>query len=191
MNKKLELVNSNYSNNVNLVYVKSRIRAIPHWPKEGVMFRDITTLLKDPAAMKYVINQFVKRYENKNITKIVGIESRGFIFGSILAHELGVGFVPARKPGKLPAKSTKVSYKLEYGEDALEIHDDAIGKGDKVLIVDDLCATGGTLLATAELVEKLGGKVEEIAFLIDLPDLKGKEKLKDYNVFNLIDFEGE
>lgn len=171
--------------------IKSKIRTVPHWPKQGVMFRDITTLLKDPLALKYVIEQFVKRYKNRNISKVVGIESRGFIFGSILAHELGVGFVPARKPGKLPAKSTRVEYKLEYGKDALEIHDDAISEGDKVLIVDDLVATGGTVKAAAELVEKLGGKVEEIAYLIDLPDLKGKKKLRNYKVFNLIEFEGK
>ncbi len=155
------------------------------------MFRDITTLLKDPEAMRHVIKKFAERYRDKKITKIVGVESRGFIFGAILAHELGIGFVPARKPGKLPSKTTKVEYELEYGKDALEMHEDAIEQGDKVLIVDDLCATGGTLKATAELVEKLGGKVEEIAYLIDLPELKGKEKLGNYNVFNLIEFEGE
>jgi len=171
--------------------IKSKIRTVPHWPKQGVMFRDITTLLKDPEAMRHVIKKFAERYRDKKITKIVGVESRGFIFGAILAHELGIGFVPARKPGKLPSKTTKVEYELEYGKDALEMHEDAIEQGDKVLIVDDLCATGGTLKATAELVEKLGGKVEEIAYLIDLPELKGKEKLGNYNVFNLIEFEGE
>ncbi len=171
--------------------VKKTIRTVPHWPKEGVMFRDITTLLKNPDAMKHIMEKFFERYKDKGITKVVGVESRGFIFGSILANQLHVGFVPARKPGKLPAKTAKVEYELEYGKDSLEMHDDSIQKGDKVLIVDDLCATGGTLKATAELVEKLGGKVEEIAYLIDLPELRGKEKLKDYKTFNLIEFEGE
>ena len=172
--------------------IKGIIRTVPHWPKQGVMFRDITTLLKDPKAFHDVIKRFVKRYKKSNITKVVGIESRGFIFGSVLAYELGVGFVPARKPGKLPSKTTRVEYELEYGKDALEIHDDAISQGDNVLIIDDLCATGGTLKATAELVEKLGGKIEEIAYVIDLPELKGKEKLqKTYKTFNLLEFEGE
>lgn len=167
------------------------IRTIPHFPKQGIMFRDITTLLKNPEALKFVINKFKERYENKSITKIVGIESRGFIFGSILAHELGISFILARKPGKLPAETTKVEYDLEYGKDALEIHTDAITQGDKVLIVDDLLATGGTAKAAADLVEKLGGKILEIAFVVDLPELKGKEKLKNYSTFSLVDFEGE
>ncbi len=171
--------------------IRAKIRTIPHFPKQGVMFKDITTLLKEPEAFHEVIKRFVKRYKKSSITKVVGVESRGFIFGSVIAHELGVGFVPARKPGKLPAKATRVEYSLEYGKDALEIHDDAISQGDNVLIVDDLCATGGTLKATAELVEKLGGKVEEIAYVIDLPELKGKEKLSNYKLFNLIEFEGE
>lgn len=171
--------------------IKSKIRTIPHFPKQGIMFRDITTLLKDPEALKYTIQQFVERYKDKNITKIVGIESRGFIFGSILAHELGVGFIPARKPGKLPAPATRLEYELEYGKDALEIHNDAIEQGDNVLIVDDLVATAGTAKATAQLIEKLGGKVEEIAFVVELPDLKGREKLKDYNIFSLVEFEGD
>ena len=154
------------------------------------MFRDITTLLKDPKALKEVISRFKNEFENKNISKVVGIESRGFIFGSILAHELGVAFIPARKPGKLPAPATREEYELEYGKDAIEIHNDAIEKGDNILIVDDLVATAGTMLAAAKLVEKLGGRVAGIAYVIDLPELKGKEKLKDYNVFNLIEFEG-
>jgi len=173
------------------INLKDEIRTIPHFPKQGVMFRDITTLLKNPDAMKHTIKKFVKRYKNKGINKVVGVESRGFIFGAIIAHEIHAGFVPARKPGKLPAKATRMEYELEYGKDALEMHDDAIEKGDKVLIVDDLCATGGTLKATAALVEKLGGTIEEIAYVIDLPDLKGKEKLKNYKTFNLIEFEGE
>ena len=171
-------------------HIKNKIRTIPDWPKQGVMFRDITTLLKDPKALKEVISRFKNEFENKNISKVVGIESRGFIFGSILAHELGVAFIPARKPGKLPAPATREEYELEYGKDAIEIHNDAIEKGDNVLIVDDLVATAGTMLAAAKLVEKLGGRVAGIAYVIDLPELKGKEKLKDYNVFNLIEFEG-
>ncbi len=169
--------------------LKEKLRTIPNWPKKGVLFWDITTLLKDKEAMRYVIEQFVNRFRDKGVTKIVGIESRGFIFGSILAYELGVGFVPARKPGKLPAETTKVEYELEYGKDALEIHNDAIEDGDRVLIVDDLIATGGSSKATAELVEKLNGKVEGFAFVINLPELKGKEKLKNYEVFNLVECE--
>jgi len=169
--------------------IKKILRTIPNWPKQRVLFWDITTLLKDKEAMEYVIEQFVNKYKDKDITKIVGIESRGFIFGSLLAYRLGISFIPARKPGKLPAETTKVEYKLEYGKDALEIHNDAIEEGDKVLIVDDLIATGGTAKATAELVEKLKGKVEGFAFVIDLPELKGKEKLKKYDVFNLVECE--
>ena len=169
--------------------LKEKIRTIPNWPKQGVLFWDITTLLKDKKAMDYIIEQFYNKYNDRGITKIVGIEARGFIFGSILAYKLGIAFVPARKPGKLPAETTKVEYELEYGKDALEIHNDAISEGDKVLIVDDLLATGGTAKAAAELVEKLNGKVEGLAFVINLPELKGKEKLKNYNVFNLVDCE--
>ena len=171
--------------------LKKKIRTVPNWPKHGVMFRDITTLIKDGESLKETIKHLLKFCRGKEIDKIVGIESRGFIFGSIIAHELGVGFVPARKPGKLPTESTKQEYDLEYGKDAVEIHNDAIEKGDNVLIVDDLVATAGTMLAAAKLVEKLGGRVTGIAYVIDLPELKGKEKLKDYNVFNLIEFEGE
>lgn len=173
--------------------IKEKIRTIPDWPKHGVMFRDITTLLKEPEAFHDVIKRFVKRYKKSNITKVVGVESRGFIFGSVVAHELGVGFVPARKPGKLPAKATKVEYSLEYGKDALEIHDDAISQGDNVLIIDDLVATSGTCLATAEIIKKLGGNVIECAFLVELPNLGGRNKLESngYKVFSLIPFEGD
>ena len=174
-----------------LAELKSKIRTIPNWPKQGIMFRDITTLLKDPAALKEVISRFKKEFSNKNITKIVGIESRGFIFGSILAHELSVPFIPARKPGKLPAAATKEEYELEYGKDSIEIHNDAIQPEDNVLIVDDLVATAGTMLAAAKLIEKFNAKVAGIAYVIDLPELKGKEKLKNYHTFHLIDFEGE
>jgi len=171
--------------------IKKHIRTIPHFPKQGVMFRDITTLLKSPEALRYVIGKFVERYKDKEIDKIVGIESRGFIFGSILAHELNIPFILARKPGKLPAETEKIEYETEYSKDGIEIHKDGINPGEKVLIVDDLLATSGTSRAAAELVEKMGGKVEEIGFLVELPELKGREKLSKYNLFSLVEFEGE
>ncbi len=171
--------------------LKGKIRTVPHWPKQGIMFRDITTLLKDPEGFNYVVEQFVNRYKNRKIDVVVGIESRGFILGGVVAKELGVGFVPLRKPGKLPAETEKVEYELEYGKDALEIHKDAISLGQNVLLIDDLLATGGTAKAAVELIEKLGGKIEEIAFIIDLPDLKGSEKLQGYNIFKMVDFEGD
>ncbi len=171
--------------------LKSKIRTIPDWPKKGIMFRDITPLLQDKKAFKYVIDKFYERYKGKNIGVIVAIESRGFIFGSVLAYKLGCSFVPIRKEGKLPHKTMKQEYSLEYGNAVVEIHEDAIKQGDKVLIVDDLIATGGTISATIKLVELLGGKIIEIAFVIELIDLKGRDKLKDYNVFSLVEFEGE
>jgi len=173
--------------------LKEKIRTIPHFPKQGIMFRDITTLLKDPEGFNHAIDEFVRRYRTKKIDKVVGIESRGFILAGAIAHRLNVGFVPVRKPGKLPHKTIKEEYELEYGKDALEIHEDAIEKGDNVLICDDLIATGGTISATIKLVEKLGGKVDECAFVIGLPELNGIKKLNDngYNVFTLVDFEGE
>ncbi len=174
-----------------MIDLKSKIRTIPHFPKKGVMFRDITTLLKDPKGFKEVISQFTNRYKNKKIDVVVGVESRGFILGGALAHQLDAGFVPVRKPGKLPHKTTRIEYELEYGKDALEIHNDAIFPGQNVLIIDDLIATGGTAKATADLVKKLGGNIIELAFVINLPELKGKEKLSDYSVFTLVEFEGE
>lgn len=173
--------------------LKKHIRTVPHWPKQGVMFRDITTLLKEPAAFNHVIETFAERYKDKKINKIVGIESRGFIFGSALAHKLNLPFVPVRKPNKLPAETVSEEYELEYGKDKVEIHKDAINPGDKVLVVDDLVATAGTMLATCNLIKKLQGEVVECAFIIDLPDLGGKKKLQEagYKVFNLIEFEGE
>ena len=173
--------------------LKGKIRTVPHFPKQGVMFRDITTLLKDADGFNHAIDEFVKRYRTAKIDKVVGIESRGFIFGSAVAHRLNVGFVPARKPGKLPHKRIREEYDLEYGKDALEIHEDSIIKNDNVLIVDDLIATGGSSLAAIKLVEKLGGKVAECAFVIGLPELNGIKKLTEngYTVFTLVDFEGE
>lgn len=173
--------------------IKEKIRTVPHWPKQGVMFRDITTLLKDAEGFKRVIQLFVKRYKGKKIDAVVGIESRGFILGGAIAHQLGVGFVPIRKKGKLPAETVRQEYALEYGTDIIEIHKDAIRNGMNVLVVDDLIATGGTALAACNLVEKLGGKVFECSFLVDLPKLGGKEKLEEagYKSFNLVEFEGE
>jgi len=173
--------------------IKSRIRTVPHWPKQGVMFRDITTLLKDPVGFKLVIDDFLKRYKENKIDIVVGIDSRGFILGGALAYLLGKGFVPVRKKGKLPHKTVSETYELEYGTDTIEIHEDAIKKGQNVLIIDDLIATGGTMLAACRLIGKLGGKVAECAAIVDLPDLKGSERLKKagYKVYYQCQFEGE
>lgn len=172
--------------------LKSTIRTIPHWPKHGVMFRDVTTLLKDANAFGYVIDKFCERYKNDSIDLVAGIESRGFILGGAIAHKLQKGFIPIRKEGKLPHKTEKESYKLEYGRATVEIHVDAIPKGAKILLVDDLVATGGTCLAAANLIERLGGKIVECAFIIGLPDLGGMKKLgQKYKVFTLVEFEGE
>ena len=171
--------------------LKEKIRNIPDFPKKGIMFRDITTLLKDPEATKKAIDGMLKPFENKKIDVVIGTESRGFIFGAIIAFKLNAAFVPVRKPGKLPFKTHKASYEKEYGSDELEIHSDAIKKEDKVLIVDDLLATGGTSLAVKELVEKLGGKIVGFCFLIELSFLEGREKLKPYKIFSLIDYTSE
>ena len=172
-------------------FIKGKIRTVPNWPKPGVMFRDITTLLKDNEGFKKVIDILYNKYKNRDIEIIAGIESRGFIVGSILAHKLGVGFVPIRKKGKLPYETEREEYDLEYGKDAVEIHKDAIKPGQKVLLVDDLVATGGTCKAAANLIEKLGGIIEEIAFVIELVDLKGREKLNKWEVYSVVKFEGE
>lgn len=173
--------------------IKSRIRTVPHWPKKGIMFRDITTLLKDPVGLKLCIDDFIKRYENKEIDIVVGIDSRGFILGGALAYLLGKGFVPVRKKGKLPAETEREEYSLEYGTDVVEIHKDGIEKGQKVLIIDDLIATGGTAMAAANLVKKLQGEIIELAFIVDLPDLGGRKKLEEagYSVYAQTEFEGE
>ena len=162
------------------------IRDVPDFPQKGIIFKDITTLLQDGNAFRQAMNQMLKRYLDAAIDKVVAIEARGFIFGVVLAYRLGCGFVPARKPGKLPAQTIREEYTLEYGSNALEIHQGSINKGDKVLIVDDLLATGGTALATAKLVEKLGGEVVAIEFLIELGFLNGREKLLKYPVHSLI-----
>jgi len=171
--------------------LKEYIRSVQDFPKKGIVFRDITTLLKNPAALKETSEQLYASTEGLKIDKVVGIESRGFIFGAMLAQRLNAGFVPVRKPGKLPADSEKEFYDLEYGKDSIEIHKDAISPGDKVLIHDDLLATGGTANAAINLVEKLGGEVVQILFLIELSFLNGREKLKGYNVKSLVDYTSE
>ena len=171
--------------------LKSTIRTVPNWPKPGVMFRDITTLLENPKAFSFAMDKFKQHYQNKGIDKIAGIESRGFIFGSVLAKELGLPFVLIRKKGKLPHEVVSQEYSLEYGTDKIEIHKSSINPGDNVLVIDDLIATGGTVVAACKLVEKLEGRVMGIAFVIDLPDLGGMKKLEKYNVFKLIEFAGE
>jgi adenine phosphoribosyltransferase len=181
----------NFDYNETCEYIKSKVRSIPDWPIKGVIFRDITTLLEDPQAFKAICSIFYNRYVNQKVDKIVGIDARGFLFGSVLAYELGIGLVPIRKKGKLPSKTISESYTLEYGEETIEIHDDAISKSDRVVIVDDLMATGGTIAASAALVEKLGGDLLECAFVIELPDLKGREKMANRNCFAIIEFEGE
>jgi adenine phosphoribosyltransferase len=175
--------------------IKSRIRTIPDHPKKGIMFRDITTLIKDPVGFRLVIDNFTQRYisEEVDFDIIVGIEARGFIIGGALSYTLGKGFVPVRKMGKLPADVERHEYELEYGTDTVEIHRDAIIDGMNVLLVDDLLATGGTALAAATLVEKLGGKVAEMAFIVNLPDVGGEKKLREkgYSVYCLTEFEGD
>lgn len=173
--------------------LKEKIRTIPHFPKQGVMFRDITTLLKDSDGFNYVVDELVRRYRGAKIDKVVGIESRGFILGGAVAHRLNVGFVPVRKPGKLPYNRIREEYELEYGKDSLEMHEDAIEKDDNVLIIDDLIATGGSASAAIKLIERLGGKIAECAFVIGLPELHGMKKLQDkgHKIFTLVDFEGE
>ena len=176
---------------VKMENIKSKIRTIPDFPKKGIMFRDITTLIKDKDGFKDVIEAFYGRYKSRKIDLVAGIEARGFIIGGALAYRLGVGFVPVRKKGKLPHKGERQGYSLEYGTDEVEMHIDAIKKGERILLVDDLIATGGTSLAACQLIEKLGGEIVECAFIVDLPDLKGKEKLKPRSVYCLVEFEGE
>jgi 5'-methylthioadenosine phosphorylase len=168
--------------------IKRKIRTVPDFSKPGVMFRDITTLLKDKEGMRKVVDIFYNRYRDEKIDIVAGIESRGFILGGILAEKLNAGFVPIRKKGKLPGEKVSENYFLEYGTDTIEVHKDAILPGQKVLIIDDLIATGGTAFASCSLVEKLGGKIHEIAFIVNLPDLKGKEKLSRWKVFSVVDF---
>jgi adenine phosphoribosyltransferase len=170
---------------------KCKVRSIPDWPIKGVIFRDITTLLQDPETFKEICDLFYHRYVNQKIDKIVGIDARGFLFGSVLAYKLEIGFIPVRKKGKLPYKTVGESYTLEYGEETVEIHEDAIQKGERIIIIDDLMATGGTISAAVNLVEKLGGNILECAFVIELPDLKGRQKITDQNIYSILEFEGE
>ena len=166
--------------------LKKYIRDIPDFPKKGIIFKDITTLLKDGKAFSETVDRLVDEYKDEKIDKVLSVEARGFIFGSAVAYKLGAGLVPVRKKGKLPHKTINATYDLEYGKDTLEMHEDAIQKGDRILVVDDLLATGGTMQATAGLVESMGGKIAGIVFVIELVPLKGREKLKGYRVTSLI-----
>lgn len=168
--------------------VKAVIRDIPDFPKPGIVFKDITPLLKDGQVFSEVVDSLTQELMNTTIDYVVGIESRGFIFSPILAYQLGAGFIPVRKQGKLPHATESIAYSLEYGESVLEIHKDAIEKGATVAIVDDLLATGGTALATAKLIEKLGGKVEKLAFLVELSFLEGRKQLSGYDIFSLVKY---
>jgi adenine phosphoribosyltransferase len=166
--------------------LKASIRDVPDFPKKGIVFKDITTLLKDPRAYRQALDLFVALCGDLRVDKVVGIESRGFIFGSVVADRLGIGFVPARKVGKLPAKTVKASYELEYGTDSIEIHADALEKGEKVLIVDDVIATGGTAAAVGTLVESVGASVAAFGFFVELSFLKGGERLGGREIRSLI-----
>ncbi|HUM03956.1 MAG TPA: adenine phosphoribosyltransferase [Terriglobales bacterium] len=169
--------------------LKKLIREVPDFPKRGILFYDITTLLKDKLGFATLIDALSENYIGKEIDLVLGMEARGFIFGPALAYRLNAGFVPVRKPGKLPAETAKVSYDLEYGSNSLEIHKDAIRKGQRVLIVDDLLATGGTAVATAELACGLGAQIAGLAFVVELDFLKGREKLRQYDVFSLLHYD--
>ena len=170
-------------------HLKQIIREVPDFPKPGILFYDITTLLKNAAGFKTVIDAFQEHYRNTRVDLVLGIEARGFIFAPTLAYAMGAGFIPVRKPNKLPAKTIRETYQLEYGTDSLEIHADAIQPGQNVLIVDDLLATGGTAAAVGRLVEKLGGKVVGFGFVVELDFLKGRDKLPGYNVFSLLHYD--
>jgi adenine phosphoribosyltransferase len=174
-----------------LAELLASVRTVPNFPKQGIMFRDITTLLKDPGAFAASVDLLHDRYRGGRIDKVVGIESRGFILGAPLAYRLGAGFVPVRKSGKLPAPVTRESYALEYGTDAVEIHNDAIVPGDRVLLHDDLLATGGTMHAAVRLVERLGGTIVGCSFLIELAFLKGRSALSNVEVFSLLTYDSE
>ena len=168
--------------------LKRYIREIPDFPTPGILFRDITPLLSEPAAYKHVVDRFLERYIQRPVDVIVAIEARGFLFGASLAYRLEKPLVPARKEGKLPAESLRIEYSLEYGTNVVEIHKDGITRGDGVLIVDDLLATGGTLAATARLVEEAGGRVESLALVIELTELEGRKRLRGYDVFSLVQY---
>lgn len=169
----------------------SKVRDIPDFPKEGIVFKDITPLLQDAESLRYAVDQMAEFGVGKKIDVVVGAEARGFILGAVLAYTLGAGFVPARKPGKLPFLTVAAEYDLEYGTDSLEVHNDAIAPGTRVLVHDDLLATGGTARAKCDLVEKLGGEVVGVAFIVELSFLKGREKLKEYDILSLIKYDSE
>ncbi|MEL6506144.1 MAG: adenine phosphoribosyltransferase [Pseudomonadota bacterium] len=172
--------------------LKTLIRTIPDYPKAGIMFRDITTLLSDARGFRRLVDEMVQPLAGEKIDKVAGIEARGFILGGAIAHQLSVGFIPVRKKGKLPFETFSQSYELEYGTDAVEIHTDAIEAGERILLVDDLIATGGTAIAAIQLLERAGAQIELCSFVVDLPDLGGAEKLRQlgHTVSTLIDFEG-
>ena len=175
-----------YYDPVDVAELRAKIRDIENFPTEGILFKDITTLLKDGPAFRAVVDMLAAEYDNERVDVVVGIESRGFIFAGAVAHQLGAGFVPVRKLGKLPGKTIEIEYELEYGRDALAIHEDGIKGGQRVLAVDDLLATGGTMAATLQLIERLGGKIVGVAFMIELAFLKGRAKLKNYPLHSLI-----
>ncbi|WP_156286043.1 adenine phosphoribosyltransferase [Oceanivirga salmonicida] len=176
-------------NSENTKILKNLMRTIPDFPSEGILFRDITTILKDKKGLELIISDFTNRYKDKGIDYVLGADARGFIFGAALAYNIGAGFVPARKIGKLPAETLKEEYSLEYGKNVLEIHKDALGKNSKVLIIDDLLATGGTAKAMVNLVEKAGANVYELAFLIELADLKGREVIgENHKVYSILQY---
>ncbi len=168
--------------------LKKYIRDIPDFPQKGVMFRDITTLLKETEPFRFTIDTIVEKYKNRGVDKVVSVEARGYIFGGVIAYLLNCGFVPVRKPGKLPAETVSMDYTLEYGKNTIEIHRDAINPGEKVLIFDDVLATGGTVEATCKLIESLGGSIVACVFISDLTYLKGSERLKGYEVFSLVQY---
>jgi adenine phosphoribosyltransferase len=174
------------------LYIREHIRTVPNWPAAGVMFRDITPLLSNPRVFRVLIDQFVHRYFDQKPDVIAGLDARGFIIGSVLAYELGLGFVPIRKKGKLPFSTVEESYELEYGNATVEMHTDAVKPGDRVVLIDDLIATGGTMMAGRRLLERLGAVVIEGAAIVDLPELGGSQKLRDsgLQLFTLVDFEG-
>ncbi len=177
---------------INTQYIRDRVRTVADFPEPGVMFRDITPLLQDPKTLRVLTDAFVHEYMRKNIAMVAGIDARGFIIGAVVAHELNAGFVPIRKKGKLPFKTLEESYSLEYGQATIQIHADACRNGERVLLIDDLIATGGTMLAAAKLLDRLGATIVDCAAIVDLPDLGGSKKIREagYSVKTIIEFEG-